>query len=614
MGHTYSHGKVLLTEQQLHEKRFKTAALEKRLDEVERCQGKLTKAELSLRQGISDIAHLEKRAESLIDIEHHYGKLVTAEGSLKNGLEELDAMQQRLRSLTDVERLVQAQRKLNSELGKVDGLELRLEGLRDVQMLDQAQRDLKMALSQVETLEIRLGMLGKETGRKKQVHCLLKSRIDTLVSRLGSVKSSRQLHLPVKSEALMNAEKQLEVERRRVEEMNQLLEVKERRINYLSADRDAMSKRHVEAQLAQDKRMSEMQEKLRKLEATAHGSPLSPAFADGTSTCSSPTTPNGVPLCSTNGRNHAFDVSNNASTNASRRVTGPTSSPSAPEVIRGGSSATRLPTSSPSPPELIRGGNSATRLPTSSPPEVTRGGNSATRLPTSSPSPPEVIIRGGSSATSRPTSTPSATIRPRLASPVARPSSSLPGRTYVSVGSVGFTVSFGIRVRPGEDAQTIRLEVHPNWAPRGAQRFRDLVESGFFTAARFHRVIEGFIAQVGIAANPRIYEKWSNDHILDDKVVQQNIRGTVSFGKRGPDSRSCQIFFNTGSNASRLDGQGFAPFAAVSGEGMQVVDRLVVPEGGGLDQAQVELFKNRGNAYLDESFPGLSQILWARIL
>ena len=40
------------------------------------------------------------------------------------------------------------------------------------------------------------------------------------------------------------------------------------------------------------------------------------------------------------------------------------------------------------------------------------------------------------------------------------------------------------------------LEIHPEWAPLGVQRFKEMMDSGFFRDIRFFRVIGGFMAQV----------------------------------------------------------------------------------------------------------------------
>mmetsp|Transcript_80599 Transcript_80599/g.127306 ORF Transcript_80599/g.127306 Transcript_80599/m.127306 type:complete len:175 (+) Transcript_80599:67-591(+) len=171
-----------------------------------------------------------------------------------------------------------------------------------------------------------------------------------------------------------------------------------------------------------------------------------------------------------------------------------------------------------------------------------------------------------------------------------------------------FEVELQVRLKPGEAPRPVLLEVHPEWSPHGVERFKQLVESGFYSQARFHRVIPDFIAQVGIAADPAVYAKWGNSPIKDDPVKESNQRGYVSFAMRGPDTRSCQIFFNYKDNRD-LDGQGFSPIAIVK-EGMEVIDKLTVPGGKGPDQPQL---KEQGNAYLDSAFPDLSEIVEAKV-
>mmetsp|Transcript_17800 Transcript_17800/g.32228 ORF Transcript_17800/g.32228 Transcript_17800/m.32228 type:complete len:175 (+) Transcript_17800:72-596(+) len=169
-------------------------------------------------------------------------------------------------------------------------------------------------------------------------------------------------------------------------------------------------------------------------------------------------------------------------------------------------------------------------------------------------------------------------------------------------------VELMIRLAPKDEPKRVVLEMHSDWAPLGVERFLTLVKEGFYSDARWHRVIPGFIAQVGIAGDPKVYEKWGYTPIKDDKVAVSNTRGTVSFAMKGPNTRSCQIFVNLVNNES-LDGQGFSPIAKVK-EGMDVIDKLVeVPSGP--DQNK---YKELGNAYMDANFPHLSTIVSAKAL
>lgn len=159
------------------------------------------------------------------------------------------------------------------------------------------------------------------------------------------------------------------------------------------------------------------------------------------------------------------------------------------------------------------------------------------------------------------------------------------------------------------------LEVHPEWAPNGATRFRELVESKYYDECRFFRVIEGFMVQFGIHGDPNTSADWRTKNIPDDKVTQSNTRGMVTFATAGPNTRTTQVFINFGDN-SFLDRQGFAPFAKVV-EGMDVVDKWYsgygegAPQGRGPSQGLVQ---SKGNEYLKANFPKLDYIKTARIV
>ena len=158
------------------------------------------------------------------------------------------------------------------------------------------------------------------------------------------------------------------------------------------------------------------------------------------------------------------------------------------------------------------------------------------------------------------------------------------------------------------------VTVNRGWAPNGADRFYNLVKNGFYDDVRFFRVLDGFMAQVGIHGNPTIAKAWVGARIQDDPVKQSNRRGYVTFATGGPNTRTTQIFINFRDNLA-LDKQGFAPFGEVT-SGMNVVDRLYsgygegAPSGKGPDQQRVQA---EGNTYLNKDFPRLDFIKAATI-
>ena len=155
-------------------------------------------------------------------------------------------------------------------------------------------------------------------------------------------------------------------------------------------------------------------------------------------------------------------------------------------------------------------------------------------------------------------------------------------------------------------AGVIVIEVTRAWAPLGADRFYNLVKNGFYDDVRFFRVLDGFMAQVGMNGDPSIQKVWGQNNFPDDPVKESNKRGYVTFAKTGaPNSRSTQIFINFGDNAF-LDKDGFAPFGRVT-EGMNVVDKLY----GGYGKSNVPdqgRITTEGNAYLLKSYPKLDYI------
>jgi len=141
-----------------------------------------------------------------------------------------------------------------------------------------------------------------------------------------------------------------------------------------------------------------------------------------------------------------------------------------------------------------------------------------------------------------------------------------------------------------------------------------LIENKFYDDTRFFRVTPNFMAQFGISGKPSANAQWANidDDHLPQGQAQSNQPGYLTFAKTGaPNSRSTQLFINTGDNAF-LDSQGFTPFGIVEGaDGLDIVKRVFSEYREKPDQGQIQA---AGNVYLDTEFPGLSQIQSVEIL
>lgn len=164
----------------------------------------------------------------------------------------------------------------------------------------------------------------------------------------------------------------------------------------------------------------------------------------------------------------------------------------------------------------------------------------------------------------------------------------------------------------------IVIAVHRAWAPHGADRFHELVTSGYYDDARVFRIRKGTWAQFGIAADPRIAQAWRTKTIPDDPYVGvSNTRGTVAFAFKDPGGRTTQVFINLKDNSATHDKEPFVVFGQVE-EGIDVADALYAEygeaAGGGIRAGRQDPVFAGGNAYLKANFPLLDYIKSARVV
>jgi peptidyl-prolyl cis-trans isomerase A (cyclophilin A) len=157
------------------------------------------------------------------------------------------------------------------------------------------------------------------------------------------------------------------------------------------------------------------------------------------------------------------------------------------------------------------------------------------------------------------------------------------------------------------------IEVTREWAPRGADRFFNLVKIGFYTDVAFFRVVKDFVVQFGIHGDPKVMAAWREATIMDEMVKQPNVKGTVTFAKRTSDTRTTQIFINMKDNQADLDDRGFAPFGKVV-EGMDVLQKLYSDYAERPQEADnPKRMLAEGNEFLKKQFPKLDYIKSARV-
>lgn len=121
------------------------------------------------------------------------------------------------------------------------------------------------------------------------------------------------------------------------------------------------------------------------------------------------------------------------------------------------------------------------------------------------------------------------------------------------------------------------VAVERSLSPKAADRFYQLVRHNYFENMLFYRVVPDFVAQFG-TADSIVLNNWISTKIPDEKVIQGNQRGTVSFARAGVETRGTDLFINLGDNR-RLDTlsyngvTGFPSFGKVTA-GMQVLDSI----------------------------------------
>jgi len=165
---------------------------------------------------------------------------------------------------------------------------------------------------------------------------------------------------------------------------------------------------------------------------------------------------------------------------------------------------------------------------------------------------------------------------------------------------------------------TVMIAVHRDWAPLGADRFRELVERGYYDDAAVFRIRKETWAQFGIAADPKIAQAWRTKTIADDPYVGvSNARGTVAFAFKDPNGRTTQVFVNLRDNSQTHDREPFVVFGTVE-RGMDVLDALYAEygesAGGGIRAGKQDPVFEGGTAYLKANFPLLDYIRTARVV
>ena len=100
---------------------------------------------------------------------------------------------------------------------------------------------------------------------------------------------------------------------------------------------------------------------------------------------------------------------------------------------------------------------------------------------------------------------------------------------------------------------TVLIEMYPDVAPNHVARIKELTRQGFYDGIKFHRVIDGFMAQTGDPTGTG--RGGSGKNLKAEFNHKHHGRGTVSMARAAsPDSADSQ-FFICFADAGFLDGQ-----------------------------------------------------------
>ena len=120
------------------------------------------------------------------------------------------------------------------------------------------------------------------------------------------------------------------------------------------------------------------------------------------------------------------------------------------------------------------------------------------------------------------------------------------------------------------DYGRVVIELLPEVAPNHVSRIKELTREGFYDGLKFHRVIDGFMAQTGDPLGNGT--GGSGKKLKAEFNSTPHVRGTVSMARASDPNSADSQFFICFDDATFLDGQ-YTAFGKVV-EGMKYVDMI----------------------------------------
>ncbi|RTL60303.1 MAG: peptidylprolyl isomerase [Sphingobacteriales bacterium] len=166
-------------------------------------------------------------------------------------------------------------------------------------------------------------------------------------------------------------------------------------------------------------------------------------------------------------------------------------------------------------------------------------------------------------------------------------------------------------------AGNFTIEVYRSWAPVAADRFYQLIKTGYYNNCLVFRAVKNNLVQFGVSPDKIKNIFWQKHYLQDEPVVTSNTDSTICFARGGPATRKTSVFINLKNNptydTATISGvKGFVPFGKVI-SGMDVVRKLN-NEYGNDPMQYVDSVYFKGNMYLLKKYPNLDLIKEARVI
>ncbi|MBI3441056.1 MAG: peptidylprolyl isomerase [Proteobacteria bacterium] len=120
----------------------------------------------------------------------------------------------------------------------------------------------------------------------------------------------------------------------------------------------------------------------------------------------------------------------------------------------------------------------------------------------------------------------------------------------------------------------VAIKLRPDLAPKHIARIKELIQKGYYDGLKFHRVIEGFMAQTGCPNGTGT--GGSGQKLKAEFTDEPFVRGTLGMARSmNPDSGDSQFFITFGPTP-HLDGE-YTVWGQVV-DGMEHVDKIALGE------------------------------------